>query len=186
MPVAFFVGFRQSTARNSEVLLVASNQEDSITSSGSMEEALDQGWQSLHPTQVRHGHGSQGFSRCDPLASQRLVLRVVPHQFVQVEFRRVRRQVMQLKHPFVFLHKTPHRLGSMDRVVVHNQENGRGRIHHQASEKPDEHRCRHSSRSHHEAKLPTGTDGRDEVRPEPRTRARHHRSMPRRPQVVLQ
>ena len=26
-----------------------------------MEETPDQGRQSLHPTQVRHGHGSQGF-----------------------------------------------------------------------------------------------------------------------------
>ena len=57
-----------------------------------------------------------------------MVFQIIPHQFVGIQFRGVRRQVEKPQFPLGFGHKFLHFLRAMHRVIVHNQKYWRGGI----------------------------------------------------------
>ena len=113
--------------------------------------------------QMRKDHRAQLLTRRRHLATQRMGLQVVSHQLVRVEFRRVRRQIVQLKPTVLCFDKTLHGLCPVDRMPINDKKDRCLRIDHQAPEKLKEDRCRHPSLGQHETQLTLRTHRREHV-----------------------
>ena len=102
---------------------------------------------------MRQDRRTQVLARLNNLAPKGMGLQVVPHQLVRVEFRRVRRQIVQLKTTVLCFDKTLHGLCPVDRMPINDKKDRCLRIDHQAPEKLKEDRCRHPSLGQHETQL---------------------------------
>ena len=110
------------------------------------------------PNRVTEGsetpyHCTQVLARLNSLSPTGVGLQVVPHQLVRVDFRRVRRQTLQLKPTVLCVDKTLHGLRPMDRMPINDKKYPCLRIDQQAPQKLKKGRCRHPTLGRHETQL---------------------------------
>lgn len=82
------------------------------------------------------------------------LLDVVPYIFVRVQFGRIGRQKEECQPPVLRRDEPGNGLCPMCRMPIHNHEDRCRCVDQQPLEELDEHRSRHPSFRHHEAKLP--------------------------------
>jgi len=121
-------------------------------------------------------HGPMQLLRgTDTLATDGVVLEVIPDALIRIEFRRIRREEEQTETILDGLDELRHAAGFVSRMTIDNQKRHAICAMNQPLDKIKELRCADPPLNHHEAKFTLGTDRRDHVQTKPCTGAADHR-----------
>ena len=109
-----------------------------------------------------------------------VVLKVVPYQFIRIEFGRIGWKEEEAKHSFGRLNEFPYFSGSVGWVSINDEEYGVRSTAHQSFQELTEFASIHPSFEHHETHFTFRTDGRYHIDLVSRPCCRHDRSFPNR------